>query len=77
MADIKKIIKTIDEFLERKNQETTTPVEINPYLETKKLLKDSSSRPGLPIRRLLRDKKIPHAYQVNGKWQIPHSGKSQ
>jgi hypothetical protein len=43
MSDIERIIKTIDEFLERKHQKTTTPVEINPYLEKKGLLNDSAS----------------------------------
>ncbi|MFW5758062.1 MAG: DUF7255 family protein [Bacteroidota bacterium] len=76
MADVEKIIKAIDEFLERKRQKTTTPVEINPYLETNGLLNDSISRPGLPIRKILRDGKIPHAYQVGVNWQIPHSGKT-
>ena len=76
MADIERIIKAIDEFLERKHQKITTPVEINPYLETKGLLKDSSSRPGLPIRKILRKGLIPHAYQMGVSWQIPHSGKT-
>lgn len=76
MADIERIIKAIDEFLERKHQKTTTPVEINPYLETKGLLNDSSSRPGLPIRKILRKGQIPHAYQIGVNWQIPYSEKT-
>lgn len=76
MADIEKIIKAIDEFLERKHQKTTTPVEINEYLETKGLLNDSTSRPGLPIRNILRKGQIPHAYQIGVNWQIPHSEKT-
>lgn len=76
MADIERIIKAIDEFLERKHQQITTPVEINPYLETKGLLNDSASRPGLPIRKILRKGQIPHAYQIGVNWQIPHSGKT-
>ncbi len=76
MADVEKIIKAIDEFLERKHQKTTTPIEINPYLEAKGLLNDSLSRPGLPIRKILRDGKIPHAYQIGVNWQIPHTGKT-
>lgn len=73
MADIIEIILTIDKFLERRDQQITTPVEINPYLESKGLLKDSHSRPGLPIRKILRKGLIPHAYQVGVFWQIPHS----
>lgn len=75
MADIERIINAIDEFLERKHQKFTTPVEINPYLETKGLLNDSASRPGLPIRKILRKGQIPHAYQIGVNWQIPYSGK--
>jgi len=73
MADIIIIIKAIDEFLEKKHQKFTTPIEINPYLETKGLLNNSSSRPGLPIRKILRKGLIPHAYQIGVKWHIPHS----
>jgi len=74
MTDIKEIIAAIDEFLERKQQETTTPVEINPYLEKLGLLKNSNSRNGKPIREKLRDGEIPYAYQISTKWFIPHSG---
>lgn len=73
MIDIKEIIKAIDEFLERKYQEVTTPVEINPYLESRGLLNDSKSSPGLPLRKILRSNRIPHAYQIGVNWQIPHS----
>lgn len=74
MAHIKSILNAIDEFLERKHQKTTTPVEINPYLEIKGLLNDSDSRPGKPIREILRNGKIPYAYQIGVNWYIPHSG---
>ncbi|WP_123772344.1 hypothetical protein [Zobellia sp. OII3] len=76
MADIEKIIKAIDEFLERQHQQITTPVEINPFLEAKGLLNDSASRPGLPIRKILRKGQIKHAFQIGVNWQIPHSGKT-
>lgn len=76
MANIERIINAIDEFLERKHQKTTTPVEINPYLEKEGLLNDSASRPGKPIREILRKGKIPHAYQIGVNWFIPHSGNS-
>lgn len=77
MSDIYKIIKVIDEFLVRKNIETTTPVEINPYLEKLGLLNDPASRPGLPVRKLLRNGKISHAFQIGVNWQIPHSGNNR
>jgi len=76
MADLHKIIKAIDEFLEKKHQKTTTPVEINPYLESKGLLNDSQSRHGKPIREILRKGKIEHAYQIGVNWFIPHSKNS-
>jgi hypothetical protein len=76
MTDIKEIISAIDEFLEKKNLLTTKPVEINQYLDKKGVLKDSSLRPGKPIRALLRKGKIPHAYQTGSKWFIPHSKNS-
>ena len=76
MADVERIIKAIDEFLERKHRQITTPVEINLYLEAKGLLNDSVTRPGLPIRKILRKGQIPYAYQIGVKWQIPHSGKN-
>lgn len=75
MENIERIIDTIDEFLNRKHLKITNPVEINPYLEAKGLLKDSKSRPGAPIRRLLRANYIPHAYQIGVRWYIPHSTK--
>lgn len=73
MADIERIVEAIDNFLETKHQKTTTPVEINPYLEKIGLLYDSVSRPGKPVRDLLRKGKIPHAYQIGVNWHIPHS----
>ena len=77
MAEISKIINLIDKFLEKKHLSKTTPVEISPILENYSLLKDSASRPGKPLRELLRKGKIPHAYQIGVNWFIPHSkGKS-
>ncbi len=74
MIKILQIIKAIDEFIERENLIETTPVEINFYLEKIGLLNDSSLRKGKPIRDILRDNKIPHAYQIGNRWFIPHSG---
>ena len=77
MADIKKIISEIDTYLAKTGLTHITPVEANKLLEKAGLLKDySDSRPGLPLRDLLRDGKIPHAFQKSGKgskWAIPHS----
>lgn len=74
MADINKIIDAIDQFLEERNLSTISPVEINPILERKGILNDSSSRPGLPKRNILRDNLIPYAYQTGNRWVISHSG---
>lgn len=75
MTDIGRIINAIDEFLEKNKQITTTPPEINSYLEKKGLLKDSKSRSGSPIRNILRKGEVPHAYQDGVNWFIPKSGK--
>lgn len=77
MNDIRKIIDAIDVFLEENSQKTTNPVEINAYLETIGLLGDSNSRQGKPIRDILRNGQIPHAYQIGVNWKIPHSGKKK
>jgi hypothetical protein len=75
MVDVENIISQIDKFLKISGKFTTTPVEIGPYLDSKGVLNDSVSKPGLPVRRLLRKGNIPHAYQVGVKWYIPHSEK--
>ncbi len=67
------IIKAIDEYLEKNHLDTCTPVEISPTLERMGLLNDRTDKPGLPLRILLRKKKIPHAYQIGRSWYIPHS----
>jgi len=55
---------------------TVGPVEANAVLEQAGILDDRAPRPGRPLRVLLREGHIPHAYQVGGKntvWIIPHS----
>jgi hypothetical protein len=62
--------------LEREDRAWITPVEANAALTRAGLLIDYKDRPGLPLRRLLRAGKIPHAYQLAGKrsrWVIPSS----
>lgn len=71
--NIEKIIACIDRYLEQSGQQTITPPDANKLLERDGILNDSQSRPGKPLRDLLRDKKIPHAYKVGNKWHIPHS----
>lgn len=67
------IIKTIDEHLEKSGQPLITAVAAADILEKKGILNDSSSRPGKPLRDLLRAGKLPHAYQDGVFWKIPHS----
>lgn len=73
---MKNIIDFIDNYLIKYNLESITPVEANKLLEEAGILNDSKSRPGLPLRNLLRANKLPYAFQENGKyskWHIPHS----
>jgi len=77
MPNIQKIIACLDSYLEKTGKPCVTPKEANEELEKKGLLKDNPSRPGLPLRKLLRAKKIPHAFQEPdrkyGRWCIPDS----
>lgn len=73
MTRMKLIVACIDNYLETTNQQIVTPVEANKELERHGLLSDSKERPGLPLRRLLREAQIPHAYKEDGRWYIPHS----
>lgn len=76
MADIKTLIKFLDDYLAKNNLLHLTPVEANELLERHGLLQDSKIRKGKPLRDLLRAGRIPHAYQTGGKyskWFIPHS----
>jgi hypothetical protein len=76
MPDIQKIIKAIDNELKRTGEKYITPPEANKILEKMHILNDRDAYSGLPLRNLLRQGRIPHAYQIGGKgsqWRIPHS----
>lgn len=76
MPDIQKIIKALDRELERTGKSFLTPPEANKILERECILNDRDARSGLPLRKLLRQGKLPHAYQEGGKgssWIIPNS----
>lgn len=75
--DVSKLIKAIDELLERSELDSVNPVEANAYLERMGILKDSHDRPGKPLREILRTGKFPHAYQEGRLWKIPHSKLSE
>ncbi|MBK7970282.1 MAG: hypothetical protein IPK08_15820 [Bacteroidetes bacterium] len=73
MSNITLIIQTIDDFLTAHGKVFITAVEAAASLDEKGILKDSKSRPGKPLRDILRAGKIPHAYQDGVYWKIPHS----
>ena len=69
------IISIIDKYLEYDyKKDVLTAVEAAELLDKAGVLKDSLSRPGKPLRDILRAGYITHAYQLsNGRWFIPHS----
>lgn len=79
MVCIQRIIETIDNYLEENNLKEISAVEANEILEHKKVLKNSKSRPGKPLRDILRQGLIPNAdYRIKpgnkrGFWFIQHS----
>ena len=75
MTDIKRIISLIDEYIETTGRNRVEANEISLYLEKNGVL--SHSTKGQPLRKLLREGKIPNAEQPGGKgtsWYILHSG---
>lgn len=71
------IISTLDNYIERNGIDELTAVEAAEILDGAGILNDSSSRPGKPLRDILRAGEIEHAYQLsNGRWFISHSRKS-
>lgn len=74
---VQRIIDYIDNHLEKNHLDYINPVDAGALLDRAGILTDSSLRPGLPLRKLLRKGAIPHAFQPGGKgsgWVIPHSG---
>lgn len=67
------LISIIDEYLLLHNRQAIGAVEANALLARSGVLIDSEERPGLPLRKLLRGGKFPHAYQLGSKWVIPIS----
>jgi len=61
----------IQTYLRDKGITTITPVEIARELESAGILKDSKSRPGLPLRNLLRQGSIENSWQDDSnRWHI-------
>jgi hypothetical protein len=75
VADINEIILAIDEFLEMNAQNSASPVDVNPYLVRKGLLNESLDTSAGQLKKILKNRLIPHAYQVGSLWVIPHSKK--
>lgn len=74
------VITFLDEYLLKTGRQSVGPVEANKLLDNAGLLRDDMNRPGKPLRKLLRDGELPHAYQNGGKgssWIIPSSSISQ
>lgn len=74
MADINKITSLIDSYLENNGLDHVEANEISLYLGKNNVL--SHSTKGQPLRKLLREGKIPNAEQPGGKgtaWYIRHS----
>lgn len=70
------IISIIDKYIEYEHKDVLTAVEAAELLDKAGVLKDSLSRPGKPLRDILRAGYIVHAYQLsNGRWFIPHSNR--
>lgn len=76
--NIERIIAALDAEIERNNCDYLLAPDANKVLARAGLLSDSATRPGKPLRNLLRENKLPHAFQTNGEksqWRIPHSKK--
>jgi hypothetical protein len=67
----------LDDELRERNLDEIPAVDAAAWLDAAGLLVDSSSRPGLPLRKLLRAGLLPHVYQrparPNGRWFIMRS----
>lgn len=75
-TEVADLIAYLDQYLESEGRTTLLAVEAASVLDRAQILRDNPDRPGLPLRNLLRKRKIPHAYQTGGKhtrWIIPHS----
>lgn len=80
LVKAKAIIEFIDIYLINANSKSVDAVTANAILAKAGVLADSKDRPGLPLRKYLRDGLIPHAFQIGGagsKWSIPLSIKKK
>ncbi len=74
---IKAIIECLDNHLSKTKEMYISPKEGNHILEKANLLNDSKDKPGKPLRKILKNGNIPHAFQLGRHWYIPHSAKTK
>lgn len=78
MPDPEEIAALLQRRLDQSGLDEVTAVEAAVWLDDADVLKDSRTRPGLPLRELLRAGKISHAEQrppsPNGRWYIVRAG---
>lgn len=75
MTEHAEIIKFIDDYLAKNDLDGLPAAEASRLLNEAGLLADDPSKPGEPMRRVLRDGGIPHAHKVQGRWFIPRSSR--
>lgn len=73
MSDTQKIIEFLDRYIEMNHITELRAVQAAEILDKADILTDSKTKPGLPLRKKLRNGDIPHAYQLGVHWFIPHS----
>ena len=76
MSNTQQIIEYLDHWMIKNHTKELSAVQAAEILDKAGLLKDSSTRPGKPLRDKLRKKELPHAYQNGVRWFIPCSKKS-
>jgi Domain of unknown function (DUF4389) len=73
MTEDQKLIAFIDDYLKKNSLDGVNAAEASRLLDQAGLLTDDASRPGEPLRKLMREGHFPHAHKVQNKWFIPLS----
>jgi hypothetical protein len=74
MADVDAINRALGRLACAQPEGEITAVDAARELDRLGLLRDSASRPGLPLRKLLRDGEIVNGYQQSGRWWFIRCG---
>lgn len=81
MVDAEGISVFLQRRLVQEGLDEVTAVEAASWLDGAGVLKDSEARPGLPLRNLLRDSRVPQAEQPppipHGRWVIVREGRHE